>query len=186
MAQRWITFTAGLLTGLFVTGLLLLLLTPRQRFPIELVPAPTPGPVQVHVAGAVQRPGVYPLQPPATGIDAINAAGGALPRADLDRVNLAAQIEDGQRMYVPFASTQASGEPAALPAADIDPMLQVNINTASLADLERLPGIGPSLAQKIIEHREANGLFTRVEELLDVSGIGPAKFEQLRNLVRVD
>jgi competence protein ComEA len=186
MFERWTTYLTGLLTGLAAAGLLLLLLSPRKRIPIELHPAPTPGPLQVHVAGAVKQPGVYRLTRPAIGVDALEAAGGPLAEADLDRVNLAAELADGQRLFIPFLPAEASGVAYPTPDLAVDPAIQLNINTATAVELEALPGIGPSLAEKIVEHREDNGLFNSVEELLDVSGIGPAKLDQLRDLIRID
>ena len=186
MIERWTTYTAGLLTGLAAAGLLLLLLTPRRQLPIELHPAPTPGPLQVHVAGAVINPGVYSLPRHAIGFDALQAAGGPQESADLDRVNLASGLEDGQRLYIPFLSEANSSISSSTPAVLDQPQIQLDINSAGLTDLETLPGIGPSLAQKIVEYREEHGLFNTVDELLAVSGIGPAKLDQLRDLIRVD
>jgi competence protein ComEA len=186
MIERWTTYTAGLLTGLAAAGLLLLLLSPRRQLPIELHPAPTPGPLQVHVAGAVVNPGVYTLPRHAIGFDALQAAGGSQERADLDRVNLASELEDGQRLYIPFMPEANSSLASAAPALMDDPQIQLDINSADPSELETLPGIGPSLAQKIVEYRDEHGLFNSVDELLAVSGIGPAKLDQLRDLIRVD
>lgn len=186
MFERWTTYLTGLLTGLAAAGLLLLLLSPRKRIPIELRPVPTPGPLPIHIAGAVKQPGVYHLPRPAIGLDALEAAGGALAEADLDRVNLAAELESGQRLFIPFSSAEGTPLPHATPELAVNPRNQMNINTATVVELEGLPGIGPSLAEKIIEYREIHGLFNSVDELLDVSGIGPAKLDQLRDLIRID
>ncbi|MEJ2012069.1 MAG: ComEA family DNA-binding protein [Anaerolineales bacterium] len=186
MFERWTTYLTGLLTGLAAAGLLLLLLSPRKRIPIELHPAPTPGPLQIHIAGAVKQPGVYHLPRPAIGLDALEAAGGALAEADLDRVNLAAELESGQRLYIPFSSADDIPRPQATPGLAVDSASQLNINTATVIELEGLPGIGPSLAGKIVEYRETHGFFNSEDELLDVSGIGPAKLDQLRDLIRID
>lgn len=153
--------------------------------------------VVVHVAGAVARPGVQRLPVGSRVIDAIDAAGGALPDADLVRVNLAAGLADGQQVFVPRvgeAPPVAVGAPAGNDAAagigsadasGAGSGRPVNLNTASLEELDTLPGVGPTTAQAIVSWRESNGRFASVEQLLDVRGIGEAKLDQLRDLVVV-
>ncbi|WP_147916905.1 ComEA family DNA-binding protein [Ruania zhangjianzhongii] len=143
----------------------------------------------VHVAGAVSDPGLVQLAPGERVADAIAAAGGAAETADLDRVNLAAPVTDGEQVYVP-----AEGEtPPALPeaatgsgASDAEVSAAVvNVNTAGAEELETLPGIGPARAADIIAHREEDGPFESVEDLLAVPGIGPATLDRLRERVRL-
>ena len=175
-------FLFGLFIGLLVAGLLVLLLAEPRGLAIELLPAPTAGPLRVHVAGAVQYPGIVEVLPGAIVADAIEAAGGALPGADLDALNLAASVGPGERVFVPLPGTAVpavSGIPAISTAG-------MDLNSASAAELETLPGIGPSLASSIIQYREQNGPFQSVEGLLSVPGIGPTRLSQLRPLVRVD
>lgn len=143
---------------------------------------PSPAPILVHVAGLVRRPGVYELPEGARVIDAIELAGGALGRAALDVLNLAALLTDGQQVVVPRKGTggeaaSGPGGPAATP--------KVNVNTAGATELETLPGIGEVLAQRIIDHREEHGPFASVDELIEVSGIGEVTLEELRDLVTV-
>ena len=175
-------FLFGLLTGLLAAGLLLLLLAEPRGHPIELLPRPSPAPLRVHVAGAVLHPGVVDLAPGSIAAEAIAAAGGALPGADLDSLNLAAVVEPGQRLFVPLPGTAlptiVSGGPVSVGALDL--------NMAMAAELETLPGIGPSLASAIVQYRDQNGPFLPVEELLNVPGIGPARLSQLRGLVQVN
>ena len=148
-------------------------------------PAPptTAGPLVVHVAGAVVSPGVYELAPGARVQAALEAAGGAVPGADPGALNLAAPVGDGERVYVPMV-----GEPVPIatgsPAVTVAPG-PVDLNQASAAELDGLPGIGPATAAAIVEHREQNGPFASVEDLEAVRGIGPAKLDALRDLVRV-
>jgi competence protein ComEA len=144
----------------------------------------------VHVAGAVVVPGVHELAPGARVIDAIDAAGGLAPGADSARINLAAPVADGERVYVPVVGEQpptavvgAGG--GAGGAGAVDGAGPVNLNTADAAALDTLPGVGPATAAAIVEHRERIGGFTSVDQLLDVRGIGEAKLEQLRSLVSV-
>ena len=148
-----------------------------------------PEAVVVHVAGAVAHPGVYELPLGARVADALDAAGGALGSAASDAVNLARILSDGEQIYLPSEDEVAAG---ALEAAGVQPgsgagstgsSEVVNINTASAAELETLPGVGPSTAQKIVDDREANGPFARPEDLMRVPGIGPKKFEALQDFV---
>jgi competence protein ComEA len=145
--------------------------------------------IVVHVAGAVATPGVVELPPGSRVIDAVEAAGGAVADADLDRLNLAAKVADGERVLVQRvgdpASAAAGGEPTAgSEDAGSAPGL-VNLNTATQRDLEELPGIGPVLAGAIVDERERRGGFRSVQELRDVDGIGEKRFADLADLVTV-
>jgi len=135
--------------------------------------------VTVHVSGAVARPGLVRVEEGARVADAVVAAGGALPEADLGAVNLAARVADGQRLAVP-ASSAAGGSAPREPDRGT-----VAVNSASASELESLPGVGPVLAERIVEHRERHGAFAVVEDLLDVPGIGEAKLAALRDAVQV-
>jgi competence protein ComEA len=147
------------------------------------------GGVVVHVAGAVRRPGVYSLRAGARVDDALQRAGGPTRRADLSAVNLAAKAEDGRQVLVPEkppplpdGSGGAPGGPAvATPSA----ALPLNLNTATLEQLDTLDGIGPALAQRILDFRQEHGGFGSVDELGDVPGIGDVRMESLRDHVRV-
>jgi competence protein ComEA len=186
MTGRAAPILLGVFIGLLAAGLLWLLIAEPRGEPVRLVPPPTPLPLQIHVSGSVVHPGVYDLPVGSIVQEAIEAAGGALPEADLDRINLAASLEDGLQVRVP-SQTQSSPATGALPfstAAASGGLL--NINSATAPQLELLPGIGPTLAQSIISYREAHGLFRSVDNLLDVPGIGPAKLEQIRGLVTVE
>ncbi|HEY7072006.1 MAG TPA: ComEA family DNA-binding protein [Acidimicrobiales bacterium] len=139
--------------------------------------------VVVDVAGAVVTPGVHHLDTGARVVDAIDAAGGLAPDADPARINLAAVLVDGQQVYV---ARVGEAPPVAASAAAADgPTPLVDLNTASATELDGLPGIGPTTAEAIIDHRERNGPFASVDDLLDVRGIGDAKLEQLRDRVTV-
>ncbi len=162
--------------------------------------------VMVHVAGCVKNSGVYSLPAGSRVVDAVKAAGGQTSEADMDAINLAARLKDGEKVIVP------SSQPVAPPPANVQFSLptsgsyqsgtaqpsqtpragyavpqagstMVNINTAGPSDLDRLPGVGPSTAQKIMEYRTRVGRFSSVEQLLEVKGIGPKKLEQMRPFV---
>lgn len=203
---------AGLAVGFYRHGRTveseITLTAARPQRPVEprpmtrpLIPAALPlEHVVVHVAGAVVRPGVYRLALDSRNEDAIKAAGGAKKEADLDAINLAAVALDGSRLYVPRKtdgtdtgspvaptettpsvgrSAQARSAKFAQPGRD-----HLNLNTASAEALQRLPGVGPAMASRIIEHRKENGPFTDVEQLMDVSGIGEKKFAKMKPYVR--
>jgi competence protein ComEA len=113
--------------------------------------------------------------------DAIEAAGGASGGADLDRINLASPVVDGQHVYVPELGEE---NPPVQPPSNLpDGGAKININTAAQAALEELPGIGPALAQRIIDYRDENGPFEQPEDVMNVSGIGPATYEKLEELI---
>jgi len=147
------------------------------------------GSVVVHVAGAVRNAGVYRLRAGARVNDALARAGGATPRADLSQVNLAAKVEDGRQVLVPRRVTTPPA--AALPptptgtTAPGQPAVPVNLNAATLEQLDTLPGVGPATAQKILDYREQHGGFGSVDELGEVPGIGDVRLAALRDLVRV-
>jgi competence protein ComEA len=143
------------------------------------------GRIVVHVAGAVRRPGVYRLRDGTRVEAAIRRAGGPTRKANLDALNLAAKLSDGRQVLVPSrvavapaGATGAAGTPAAEGGG-----LPVNLNSATVEELDALDGIGPTTAQKIVDYREAHGGFTSVDELDQVDGIGPARLASLRDQV---
>ena len=145
--------------------------------------SPTPTVLLVHVAGWVRRPGVYELHEGDRVIDAIERAGGPRRGAQTSALNLAAVLTDGQQVLVPGPAPpggEAAPGPGSTPASTL-----VNVNSAAAEELETLPGIGEVLAQAIISYREEHGPFTSVDELEEVSGIGPATLEEIRDLVTV-
>jgi competence protein ComEA len=158
---------------------------PRQ-VSIAATPAPSPGPASpspavliVDVAGWVRHPGVYEFHEGDRVIDAVEAAGGPRKGAYLAALNLAAPLADGQQVLVPKEATAAPA--GATPGGST----LVNVNLATAAELETLPGIGEVIAAAIVEYRERNGPFATVDQLEDVSGIGPATLEEIRDLVTV-
>ncbi|MFN2137231.1 MAG: helix-hairpin-helix domain-containing protein [Candidatus Promineifilaceae bacterium] len=157
-------------------------------------PTATPAPIQVYVNGAVAHPDVYEISPQGRVKQAVEAAGGFTAEANSAVVNLALPLVDGMHIYIPEISENTAvpetiiSQPAARAAGGIELNLgegRININTARAAELEQLPGIGPALAQRIIEYRLANGSFPSIEAIVEVSGIGETKFAQLRDLITV-
>jgi competence protein ComEA len=137
----------------------------------------------VDVAGAVRRPGLYRLRSGSRIGDAITAAGGPKPKAQLGAVNLAAPVADGEQVVVPGSGAAAAVGAAGPSAAGSSPTAPLDLNTATLEQLESLPGIGPVTAQKILDYRQQHGAFHSVDELQGVPGIGPAHMAQLKGLV---
>lgn len=152
--------------------------------PVATLPPPAGGrpDVVVHVAGAVAEPGVHILTEGDRVIDAIAAAGGELPDADIQALNLAAPVVDGQRIHVPVEGESPEIDPGQPPGAGAGP---IDINRAPAEVLETLPGVGPATAAAIIDDRTRNGPFSTVDDLDRVSGIGPATLSRLRDLVTV-
>ena len=208
----WLSPTAAVVAGAGLLGLAVVAaLLFRSPAPPELVlpraaPAVPSSPsttspeaalAVVHAAGAVAHPGVYSVPATARVGDVLTAAGGPLPQADLDQLNLAAKIADGERLYVPTegetppptvngaGAAPASGPGAATAGPTGTTLALVDLNTATAEQLEALPGVGPATAGAILQYRSRQGRFGSVDELLDVPGIGPVKLETLRPLVRV-
>jgi competence protein ComEA len=137
--------------------------------------------VVVDVVGAVRWPGLYRLSQGSRIADAVARAGGATAKADLAQVNLAAPLADGEQIVVPRRG--APGAPTGGASASGTPTGPVQLSTATLEELDTLPGVGPATAQKILDYREKHGAFSSVDELDAVPGIGPKRLEQLRDLV---
>lgn len=162
-------------------------------------PTPTPAPVRVYVTGAVANSDVYFLPAGSIVKDAIEAAGGFTPEADAERINQALELKDQQQIHVPRqgqenppppvqggqeTTSAQSSEPAGGNAAPVGE--PINLNTATLEQLDTLPGIGPAIGRRIIEYRESVGGFTSIEEITQVSGIGDATFAKIKGLITVN
>ncbi len=207
----WSLWVVGLLAALVVAGGTWLGRPQVEPAPVEPAPAgavpeaaPAPSPAEqgpaatasvgvaadsaatvvVSVVGSVARPGLVTLPEGARVADAVAAAGGLLPDADPASVNLAAVVSDGQQVAVGVPGAAVGGGAADGATAACGSGL-VDLNAATAADLDALPGIGPVLAQRIVEHRERTGSFRTVEQLDDVPGIGPATYAELAELVTV-
>jgi competence protein ComEA len=179
----------GVLAGFLLAGGILFVARTPAGEPVTLQPAPTKAPIVVQVDGAVPRPGVYELPEGSRVQDAVTAAGGLLAEADSAGINLAARLEDGQQLNIPYGREFPAPpeEPAFAVAGTAAPSSTelININTASAEELDSLPGIGPTTAQKIIDYRTQHGIFQRIEDIMNVSGIGPATFDRIKDLITV-
>ncbi len=176
---------SGILLGLFLAALVWIIARNPSGEAVTLRPVPTDKPIVVHITGAVPRPGVYALPQGARVQDGISAAGGFLAEAEKTDINLAAPLEDGQKLDIPYI--QGSSPVLATPEEQVITTTTelIDINTASQSELESLPGIGPTTAQKIIEYRDANGPFVSTEDIINVSGIGPGTYERIKDLITV-
>jgi competence protein ComEA len=195
--EQWLERYRGILffalIGLAIAGVVVFQVLRPESQAITLstptaLPVPeatvTPRPLRVYISGAVQQPDVYALAPDSIVKDALLAAGGPTEEADLDRINLASPLSDGQHVYVPHLGEE--NLPVQLPTSPVSSGGKININTADQAQFETLPGIGPSIAQRIVEHRQAHGPFARIEDIVDVSGIGQGTFEKIQDLITTE
>ena len=187
---RALAYVVALLLGLTLAGRVAFHTGARAQpraAPVAMKAAQAPArKVLVHVVGAVRKPGLYRLTEGSRIDDAIKAAGGAKPRADLQLINLAAPVADGQQVFVAVrgseapAGSSAAGSSAAGSSAAGG---HVHLNTATLEELDTLPGVGPVTAQKILDYRNEHGAFKSVDELDAVPGIGPARLAELKKVV---
>jgi competence protein ComEA len=174
----------GVVCGLLGSGLLFLATGKPRGEPVKLIPPPTPAPLIVHVAGAVEDPGVVILAHGSRVQDAVDQAGGLADTADSSLINLAKPLEDGMQVWVPYKQdTQVLD--MVPDTGNQDHLLNqpgnlVNINTATQAELETLSGIGPVIASAIIQYRLDHGPFKQIGDIQAVKGIGPATFEKIK------
>jgi len=180
-----VAFLLGIATGLLMGRFWLFAPDPLVLViptPAPLPPSPTPLPIRVYLSGAVQRPGVYTLSPGSRLQDALAQAGGLSATADTAAVNLAQLLQDGQHIHVPErgeSSSHRGRKRRATPTAT--PVFPVDVNRASLAALQTIPGVGPAMAARIVAGRP----YGQVEDLLRVKGIGPATLAKLQPYVTV-
>jgi competence protein ComEA len=178
------------LAGVIVASSTFLVLRGSSQEIVQTAPAQIEMPIattmlMVDVAGAVLKPGVYSLPMNSRVIDAITAAGNVLKGADVSDINLARILKDGEQVYIYPPSRGGGSSRSSARSAQPRNTGPVALNRASAKDLEALDGIGPVLASRIIAYRNANGPFVTLEALLEVSGIGPAKFAQFKEKIRL-
>jgi competence protein ComEA len=193
----------GAVCGLLGSGLIYLASQPPRGSAILLMPPPTPALWVIQISGAVTLPGVYELPAGSRLRDAVQAAGGLTEDASLSTVNLAALLEDGKSIVVrvntptpvpaqlrpsvtPKPAAQNETDPSSTAGRPSDSGGLININTATLEELDQLPAIGPVIAQRIIEYRTTQGPFTSIEDILNVEGVGQVTFEKIKELITVE
>lgn len=191
--KTWLRGILIFLAGVLASAIFFLVSAPPRGHAVDLLPAPTAAPLVIQVEGAVRQPGVYRLPRDTRVGDAISLAGGLLPDANQTLLNLAAKLKDGEKISVvsvnatpaPVSPTLARS-PAKSGAQDAPLSGPININTASLEELEQLPNIGATHAQAILDYRQAHDGFKTILEIQEVKGIGPATFEKIKDLITVD
>ncbi len=201
--KPWQFLIYGLLLGLIASGLILLISQPVRGTPLTLNPAPTPtqtipprptatpAPIVVQIYGQVINPGIYYLEKDARLNDLVTAAGGLTIQADIVRINQAILLRDGDYLYIPangedFPET-ANNAPQNLRFSESDAFdYPLNINMASQAAFESLPGIGPAKAAEIIQYRDSKGGFSAIEDLLNVPGIGQTTLDRILDYLYIE
>jgi competence protein ComEA len=201
--KPWHFLLTGVLIGLLAVGGILLIAQPERGIPITLLPAPTltptglpkptatPMPIQVLIKGQINTPGIYNLEKEARLYDLIELAGGLTENADIDRVNTVFILRDGDYFYIPSVGEAipdtARNAPGNNPLDDTSSFdYPLNLNTATQAELESLPGIGPTKALDIITYRNLVGTFESVDDLINITGIGPSTVDAIREYLIIE
>jgi competence protein ComEA len=184
MNKQWYWLAGFIIIGVLLgVGVLFLVTRPPRGSPIILLPAPSPAPITVYISGRVNKAGVYALPSGSRVNDAIQAAGGFSEHANSGALNLAKILGDGEQIDVPelITGTLAGGNAK---STDLS-FIMVDINTATLEQLDALPEIGPKTAQEIINYRNTNGPFAVIEDIMNVPRIGQATFDKIKSLITV-
>jgi competence protein ComEA len=169
-----LNITYGVLIGLLGAGIIWLAVSPPRGEEVILLPTSTPRMLTVYVSGAVATPGVYALPDGSRVEAAVSAAGGLLPGAEANNINLAMLVTDGEQINVPGIVDTSHVNAG-----------RVNINTATVDELDALPGIGPTTAQNIVDYRLQHGPFQVIQEIQNVPGVGPATFTGIQDYISV-
>ncbi len=183
--KGWQHNLLGIFFGLVISGVLLLIIRAPSGDSIELLPPPTPAPIMVHITGSISAPGVYSLQPGSRVVDIINLAGGFTEEANQTSINLAEKLRDGQKIHILSIDSEGIiAEKEVISTFSEGSLL--NINTATVEELDKLPGIGEAKAQDIIAYREKHGDFLIIEDIMNVPGIGTSLFEKIMPYIIAD
>ena len=172
--KTFINITYGVLIGLLAAGIIWLAVSRPRGAVVTLLPTPTPGRLTVYISGAVATPGVYTFPEGSRVDDAIKAAGGLLPGAEQNNINLAMLLTDGQQLNIPGIVDTSHVNVG-----------RVNINTATVAELDSLPGIGPTTAQAIVDYRLQHGNFQVIQDIQNVPGVGSATYNLIKDYISV-
>ncbi len=184
--NQWQSIALGVVAGAAIMAAAFVVTLPDRTIPLTILPTATPSPLVVYITGAVKSPGVFHVQPGSRIQDVIEASGGYLEGADLQRINLAAPVSDGQRIDIPLTGiveTRVQAKSTEINSAEI---LNVSLNTASQKELESLPGIGVEKASKILAEREKRGRFLKIDDLLEIDGFSQKLVEQIRPYLYIE
>ena len=188
--NTWKAVVLGIALGLLLSGAILLIALPPRGQPLVLSTPSNSSTITVYITGAVNNPGVYTIPRISRVVDGIQSAGGFSPLADKNAVNLAAALEDGVTIIIPSVG-EGSGTESKTEAKKTAPqptptvIYPININTASQSLIEELPGIGPTKAQAIVSYRQEHGPFQKIEDILNVPGIGDGLLSQIKGLIAI-
>lgn len=177
--NKFFYLASGVLFGLTMTALILIISAPPKPEKINILPTYTPRSIAIHVAGEVVNPGLYFVQPGTRVADIIEIAGGLNQDASLESLNLATELQDGQKITIP--SINHNADPVTV--TEIIENRRININLCSIKDLESLPGIGEGKAQAIFDYRNTSGEFLTIQDIMLVPGIGESIFESIKELI---
>jgi competence protein ComEA len=172
--KTFLYITYGVLIGLLAAGIIWLAASRPRGESVTLLPTATPGMLTVYINGAVATPGLYTLSEGSRVDDAVKAAGGSIPGAEMNNINLAATLVDGQQINIP----------GIVDTSHVN-IGRVNINTATVEELNGLPGIGPTTAQAIVDYRLQQGPFLIIQDIQNVPGVGPATFALIQDYINV-
>jgi competence protein ComEA len=175
--KTWQVLVLGILIGLLAAAGILIVASEPRGEPIQLLPLVTPTEIVIYISGGVAHPGVYHLSPGSRIEQAVTAAGGLTAEADAGRADLARLLTDGDQVHIPKQGEQVNSPDEAAPGLTV---ASIDLNTATVEDLDNLPGIGTVKAQSIITYRETHGNFKTLDDLLNVPGIGASLLEQIK------
>ena len=184
--NTWQSILLGIVTGATVLAAVFSVTLPDRMTPLRILPTMTMSPYQVYVSGAVKNPGVVVLPSGSRVQNAINAAGGAADNADLQQLNLAAIVNDGQKIFVPGFSEKTHYAATDAVSNSVENDLQISLNQASQKEFETLPGIGEEKAKAILLERQKRGKFNSIDELLEIPGITRNIINQIRPYIVLD
>lgn len=177
--QNFFWFLLSSLSGFLIAGIILLLLVQKDSQPIRIIPAPTPEPLKVYLSGEVNNPGVYSLPQNSRLEDLFEAA--KVTSYPVEQYNLSSKLYDGQHIHVGTSTTITRNQNVIEIQSD-----KININEASVEQLDELPGIGEVKAREIVQYRETFGYFDRIEDILNVPGIGETTFNQFKDFIETN
>ena len=180
--KRFQILIFGVLLGLITGGVIVLISSYPSGTEIQILPAPTPKSPIVYITGEINTPGLYTMPKGSRIGDIIDVSGGLTKSADVSNINLAQILRDGEKIIIPDISVNVDN-----PNVEANPILKtfVDINTAGVAELDTLPGIGLMKAEEILKYRNEHGNFDSIEEINNIPGIGPVIFSQIQNLITV-
>ncbi|MCD4752252.1 MAG: ComEA family DNA-binding protein [Anaerolineaceae bacterium] len=179
--NKFFNIASGVLFGLVLTALILIISAPPKPEKIKILPTYTPHSIAIHITGEVINPGLYFVQPGTRVADLIEIAGGLSQDARLENINLATQLQDGQKITIPSITDNTT----LAAVTEIIENKRININLCSIQELESLPGIGENKAQAIIDYRNTTGEFFTIEDIMLVPGIGESIFESIKELISI-